>query len=144
MPHQPPTSRAHQVGMTLPYPQLPTWFEANTVLIAILVIRVAIEAAFQGADFGLWGSPWWRGLAYQDGTFWREFLDNWQPNCTAQPTTMFTSYGFLYVGVLHLLVNMITLACQSCRGSCRREESPCKVEGYASRTSFQFVKVGVV
>src|SRR6056297_644628 len=80
------------------------------VLIAILVICVAIEALLQGADFGLWGSPRWRGLVYQNGGFWRGLLDNWQPNYAAQPAVMFASYGFLHGGFVHLLVNMITLA----------------------------------
>src|SRR6056297_1196070 len=82
---------------------------SHWVLIAILVICVAIEALLQGADFGLWGSTRWRGLAYQYGGYWRGLLDNWQPNYAAQPTTMFASYGFLHGGFIHLLVNMITL-----------------------------------
>lgn len=79
------------------------------VLIAILVICVTIELVLQGADLGLWGSPRWRGLAYQNGGFWRGLLDNWRPNYAAQPVTMFASYGFLHGGLVHLLVNMITL-----------------------------------
>ena len=80
------------------------------MLIAILAICVAIEATLQGADFGLWGSPRWRGLAYQNGGFWRGLLDNWRPNYAGQPALMFASYGFLHGGFVHLLVNMITLA----------------------------------
>jgi len=79
------------------------------VLIVIVVICVAVEAALQGADYGLWGSPRWRGLAYQYGGFWRGLLGNWQPNYAAQPAVMFASYGFLHGGLIHLLVNMITL-----------------------------------
>jgi membrane associated rhomboid family serine protease len=79
------------------------------VLIVILVICVAIEMALQGADFGLWGSPRWRGLAYQYGGFWRGLLDDWRPNYAAQPVVMFASYSFLHGGFVHLLVNMITL-----------------------------------
>ncbi|MDT8392104.1 MAG: rhomboid family intramembrane serine protease [Lentisphaeria bacterium] len=82
---------------------------SHGVLIAILVICVVIELALQGADLGLWGSPRWRGLAYQNGGFWRGLLDNWRPNYAAQPVTMFASYGFLHGGLVHLLVNMITL-----------------------------------
>jgi len=78
-------------------------------MLLILLICVAVEAALQGADFGLWGSPRWRGLAYQYGGFWRGRLGNWQPNYAAQPAVMFASYGFLHGGLVHLLVNMITL-----------------------------------
>ncbi|SHL66151.1 Membrane associated serine protease, rhomboid family [Roseovarius marisflavi] len=85
------------------------WVAAHGSLIAIVVICVAIEVILQGADHGFWGSPRWRGLAYQNGGFWRGLLDNWQPNYAAQPVTMFASYGFLHGGVMHLLVNMITL-----------------------------------
>src|SRR6056297_4257786 len=88
---------------------LPTWLAAHAVLIAILAICVAVEAALQGADFGLWGSPRWRGLAYQNGGFWRGLLDNWRPNYAGQPVLMFATYGFLHGGAMHLLVNMITL-----------------------------------
>jgi len=80
------------------------------VLIAILLICTLIEVVLQGADFGLWGSPRWRGLAYQNGGFWRGLLDNWRPNYAGQPVLMFATYGFLHGGFLHLLVNMITLA----------------------------------
>ena len=88
----------------------PAWLALPGVLVAILVICVGIELALQGADFGLWGSPRWRGLAYQNGGFWRGLLDNWRPNYAAQPVVMFATYGFLHGGALHLLVNMITLA----------------------------------
>src|SRR6056297_1543252 len=79
------------------------------LLIAIVLVCVVIEVMLQAADFGLWGSPRWRGLAYQNGGFWRGLLDNWRPNYAAQPVVMFASYGFLHGGAMHLLVNMITL-----------------------------------
>ncbi len=108
------TSLAHPVVMENRSPsshRLPftNWVAAHGILIAILVICVAIEALLQGADHGLWGSARWRGLAYQNGGFWRGLLDNWQPNYAAQPVTMFASYGFLHGGAIHLLINMITL-----------------------------------
>jgi len=83
---------------------------SHVVLITILVVCVLLEAALQGAEFSLWGSTRWRGLAYQNGGFWRGLLGNWQPNYAAQPAVMFASYGFLHGGFVHLLVNMITLA----------------------------------
>ncbi len=105
-----PTLLTHPVEMkhrcSSPFP---AWFGPHWVLIAILLICVAIEALLQGADLGLWGSPRWRGLAYQNGGFWRGLLDNWRPNYAAQPVTMFASYGFLHGGLVHLLVNMVTL-----------------------------------
>src|SRR6056297_4284367 len=79
------------------------------LLIAIVLVCVVIEVMLQAADFGLWGSPRWRGLVYQNGGFWRGLLDNWQPNYAAQPAVMFASYGFLHGGGIHMLVNMITL-----------------------------------
>lgn len=104
---------AHPVVMEnrppLPAPAPRHFLASHGVLIAILVICVVIEAALQGADHGFWGSPRWRGLAYQNGGFWRGLLDNWQPNYATQPVTMFASYGFLHGGAMHLLINMITL-----------------------------------
>ena len=84
-------------------------FTAHGVLALILLICAVIEIVLQGSDHEFWGSPRWRGLAYQYGGFWRGLLDNWKPNYTAQPVMMFASYGFLHGGVVHLLVNMITL-----------------------------------
>src|SRR6056297_3529152 len=86
------------------------FLSAYWLLIVILLICVTVEMMLQGADFGLWGSPRWRGLAYQYGGFWRGLLDNWQRNYNAQPIVMFVSYSFLHGGFVHLLVNMITLA----------------------------------
>jgi membrane associated rhomboid family serine protease len=94
-PHRPPLS-----ARLAPY----------AVLLCILGICVLVEAVLQGADHELWGSRRWRGLAYQNGGFWRGLLDNWRPNYAAQPITMFASYGFLHGGFWHVSVNMITLA----------------------------------
>lgn len=85
------------------------WVHAHYALLLILLVCVVVEGVLQGADFGLWGSPRWRGLTYQYGGFWRGLLDTWQPNYAAQPVVMFASYGFLHGGAAHLLVNMITL-----------------------------------
>lgn len=82
---------------------------AHGVLVLILLVCFTTEVILQGADHGLWGSPRWRGLAYQNGGFWKGLLDNWRPNYAVQPVAMFASYGFLHGGVVHLLVNMITL-----------------------------------
>ena len=93
-----------------PFSRIFLFLSAYWLLIVILLVCVAIEMTLQGADFGLWGSPLWRGLAYQYGGFWRGLLDNWQPNYTTQPIVMFASYSFLHGGFVHLLINMITLA----------------------------------
>lgn len=86
------------------------WAGAHAGLLAVLLACTAVELALQGADLGLWGSPRWRALAYQNGGFWIGLLGDWQPNYAAQPLAMFASYGFLHAGAAHLAVNMITLA----------------------------------
>jgi rhomboid protease GluP len=104
---------AHPVDMTRRpafHTDLSAVLSTYAVLIVLVVICTGIELTLQGADFGLWGSPRWRGLAYQNGGFWRGLLDNWQPNYPGQPALMFATYSFLHVGAVHLLVNMITLA----------------------------------
>lgn len=55
------------------------------------------------------GSTRLRALAYTYGGFWPGLLDNWKPNYISQPYLMFVSYSFLHSGVVHLVVNMITL-----------------------------------
>lgn len=102
---------AHPVKMEIrpPLPARRVFIARHWVLIVLVLVCVIIEMILQGADFGLWGSPRWRGLVYQNGGFWRGLLDNWQPNYAAQPAVMFASYGFLHGGFIHLLVNMITL-----------------------------------
>lgn len=86
------------------------WARAHAGLLAVLLACTAVELALQGADLGLWGSPRWRALAYQNGGFWIGLLGDWQPNYAAQPLAMFATYGFLHAGAAHLAVNMITLA----------------------------------
>ena len=79
------------------------------VVWALLVLCLLSELVLSGADLGLWGDRNWRLLAYQYGGFWAGLLGDWRPNYPAQPIVMFASYGFLHAGLLHLLVNMITL-----------------------------------
>ena len=107
--------QAHPLAMTLRLSpsfrmRLSAWAVRHAVLLGILGVCTLVEAVLQGTDFGLWGSPRWRGLAYQNGGFWRGLLDNWRPNYAVQPAAMFASYGFLHGGFFHLAVNMITLA----------------------------------
>jgi membrane associated rhomboid family serine protease len=67
------------------------------------------EVVLTGADWRLWGQPWWRLLTYQYAGFWPGLLGDWQPNYALQPVAMFVSYGFLHAGTWHLAVNMATL-----------------------------------
>lgn len=85
------------------------WRPAYRPLLSILLACGMIELILQGADHGLWGGARWRGIAYEYGGFWRGLLGTWEPNYAAQPVAMFATYGFLHGGVIHLLVNMLTL-----------------------------------
>ena len=76
------------------------------VLLGIILVNAAIEAALWGADLGLWGAGRWRGLAFQYGGFWAGLLHDWQPNYAVQPVTMFVSYALLHAGPGHLIGNM--------------------------------------
>ena len=62
-----------------------------------------------GPARGRWsrGAGRWRGLAYEYGGFWRGL--SWVLTICGPAAVMFTSYGSLNSGFLHLLVNMITL-----------------------------------
>lgn len=79
------------------------------VLIALVVICVAVEAVLLLADYGVLPLTRLRATAYEYGGFWPGLLQGWTPNFTAQPYVMFVSYAFLHGGLLHLIVNMITL-----------------------------------
>jgi membrane associated rhomboid family serine protease len=81
----------------------------SPVILAIIVLCAVPELVLQGADLGLWGSTQWRILAYQNGGFWIGLLGNWRPNYPLQPYLMFATYGFLHGGLIHLIVNMMTL-----------------------------------
>ena len=79
------------------------------VILAIIAICVAIETTLQLGDFGLLGISRFRSLVYEYAGFWAGLLDNWRPNYPFQPMLMFLTYGFLHAGLLHLVLNMITL-----------------------------------
>ena len=78
-------------------------------VVVILCLCTGIELILLIGDFGLLGAGRSRILAYEYAGFWPGLLDNWTPNYPAQPILMFLTYGFLYGGIMHLLVNMITL-----------------------------------
>ena len=81
----------------------------DPVLIGILILCAIPEVLLSGADWGLWGHPWWRMWTIQNAGFWSGLLHNWRPNYSLQPYTMFLTYGFLHAGIVHLGVNMVTL-----------------------------------
>lgn len=79
------------------------------ILLVLIGLCSAIELCLTLADLGVFGSLRLRQPAYHYGGFWPGLLDNWRPNFTAQPYTMFVTYAFLHGGLSHLIVNMITL-----------------------------------
>jgi membrane associated rhomboid family serine protease len=85
------------------------WLRREPVAAAILILCLAIEAALEGADAGLWGAPGWRDAAYTYGAFWGGLLNGWAPLYPLQPVAMFLSYSLLHGGFLHVALNMITL-----------------------------------
>ncbi len=81
----------------------------SLVLWVLIALSVGIELVLIAADYGLIGTPRWRGLAYQNGAFWAGLLYNWRPNYAVQPELMFVTYAFLHTGFGHLAGNMVTL-----------------------------------
>lgn len=81
----------------------------HKVILAIIATCVLIEVVLQVGDLNLLGVPRFRSLIYEYTGFWAGLLDNWRPNYPFQPTLMFLTYGFLHAGLVHLVLNMITL-----------------------------------
>lgn len=81
----------------------------SNVLLVLIAICCAFEILLQISDLGLISPERLRGLAYEYGGFWPGLLKDWNPNYPLQPFTMFVSYGFLHGGIIHLIVNMLTL-----------------------------------
>ena len=89
-----------------------TTMRINRPALPVLVLMglcIAIEAALQLGDAGLYGVARFRAQVYEYGGFWPGLLGNWRPNFPFQAWTMFLSYGFLHAGFMHLGLNMITL-----------------------------------
>ena len=102
------------MGKTRMFPTRPTQTDRTgkshvNVLLVLIVFCVGIEVILTLADFGLLPQNRLRFFAYEYGGFWPGLLGNWQPNYDAQPYLMFLTYSFLHSGLLHLVVNMITL-----------------------------------
>lgn len=85
------------------------WRRIPASILVIVALCVAIEAALLAADLGLIDVPRLRQTAYEFGGFWPGLLRDWTPNFPAQPYAMFVTYAFLHGGLVHLLVNMVTL-----------------------------------
>lgn len=81
----------------------------SPVLLTLVGLCSGMELILVAADWGVIGTPLWRGLAYQNGAFWAGLLHNWRPNYPAQPWLMFLTYAFLHSGIWHLAGNMLTL-----------------------------------
>ena len=97
--------------MTQP-PDAPIRSSANAaiwLLGGLVAVCVGIELALIAGDWGLFGGSRFRQNVYENFGFWPGLLEDWRPNYPGQPITMFLTYGFLHSGLLHLVVNMITL-----------------------------------
>ena len=97
--------------MTEPHKKLRVWVpQMHPMILAIVGLCILIETSLTLGDFRLLDIPRFRALAYEFGGFWPGILSNWAPNFLLQPWAMFVTYGFLHSGLLHLVVNMLTLA----------------------------------
>ena len=84
--------------------------EMPRVILWMVGFYVLIEGLLSLGDTNLAGIPRFRSTVYEYAGFWPGLLGNWKPNYPGQPILMFLTYGFLHSGLLHLAVNMITLA----------------------------------
>ncbi len=78
-------------------------------LYAVVTVCCAFEGVLTLSDNGLILPEHVRSFAYYYGAFWPGLLDNWKPNYVVQPYLMFFTHVFLHTGLVHLVVNMITL-----------------------------------
>ena len=79
------------------------------ILVFLIALCCLVEGLLQLADWGVIGPSRLRTLAYEYAGFWAGLLQSWSPNYPSQPYAMFLTYGFLHGGLLHLIVNMVTL-----------------------------------
>ncbi|NNE89991.1 MAG: rhomboid family intramembrane serine protease [Silicimonas sp.] len=81
----------------------------RSLVFAIIAMCMVVEAVLQLGDFGLVPIPRFRSVIYENFGFWTGLLENWRPNYALQPWLMFLTYAFLHAGLLHLVLNMVTL-----------------------------------
>ncbi len=74
----------------------------------LVILCVGIELILQASDRGF-GPPVLRFWAYELAGFRPRLLANEDPRFFGQTTTMFVSYAVLHIGIVHLLINMVTL-----------------------------------
>ncbi len=91
------------------FARLAAWPRRQPAAAAIAFLCLSIEAILEGADAHLWGSPAWRGIAFNDGAFWGGLLQGAHPAFPLQPLVMFLSYSLLHGGFWHVALNMLTL-----------------------------------
>lgn len=85
-------------------------FLAAPVSVWVLVaLCVGIEGVLQASDRNLFGSGVLRFWAYELGGFKPALLSIESPRFPGQTVSMFLTYAVLHGGILHLLINMITL-----------------------------------
>ena len=80
------------------------WLPAGLIMLCVIA-----EGALLLGDTGLLPATRLRTTIYEYAGFWPGLLRGWEPNYAWQPWTMFVSYGFLHGGLVHMVVNMITL-----------------------------------
>lgn len=86
----------------LPPRQLPRW------VATLIVLCCLIEAGLQLAT--LLGYPVARQASFMLGAFWVPLLRDGYGLYPGQPVLMFLSYGLLHSGLIHLAMNMVSLA----------------------------------
>lgn len=93
----------------IPIPEQERTLRTSRVLVFLIVLCCLVEGALQLVDWGLIEPARLRSLAYEYAGFWAGLLQSWSPNYPSQPYVMFLTYGFLHAGLLHLIINMVTL-----------------------------------
>lgn len=94
-----------------PDPVHTAWAGVSGKWILLLLIGLCClsEGLLQLGDRGLLGPSRIRSITYEYAGFWPGLLRGWDANYILQPYVMFFSYGFLHGGLMHLVVNMLTL-----------------------------------
>ncbi|MEP1356282.1 MAG: rhomboid family intramembrane serine protease [Tateyamaria sp.] len=90
-------------------PPIPIQTADKRALITIVVVCCIIELVLQLSDHGFIEQRRLRAITYEYAGFWPGLLKDWVANYPLQPYAMFITYGFLHSGIVHLLLNMVTL-----------------------------------